>query len=340
MGKSLVTGVDIGHHSIKAVVLKLSGDTYSLVSYKEIAVTGDIFADNYTLDYQKIVKKLKELKKSLPLFNRKVSIAVPDNSVISKILQIESDLEPAEQEFAIYQAFSHQSPLPIDDLSLDFIKISDNVLGRSRSATYQVYATRREVVESRISASEKAGLTPVLLDVQMHSLVRIWQQVSQIQQRTNWMLLDIGYSQSSLCLDFIDKAPFCKEIPLGTRWFNQTEQPEGSHDVASLDSSTDVQAFNQEFVERLARQIQLFTSVHGTHSLAGIWLSGGGASISGLAEAISERLALPCERFTPLSIFSHKLNKRRRTLNEQQRFSTAAGLALRGIEWLESGHAA
>ncbi|MCG3729571.1 type IV pilus assembly protein PilM [Vibrio cincinnatiensis] len=340
MSKSLVTGVDIGHHSIKAVVLKLSGETYSLVSYKEIVVTDDIFADNYTLDYQKIVKKLKELKKSLPLFSRKVSISVPDNAVISKVLQIESELDLAEQEFAIYQAFSHQSPLPIEELSLDFIKVSDKALGRNSSETYQVYATRREVVESRVSASEKAGLEPVLLDVQMHSLVRIWQHVSQIQQRTNWMLLDIGYSQSSLCLDFMDKAPFCKDIPLGTRWFNQTGQLEGSCHAALQESSTGVQAFNQEFVERLARQIQLFTSVHGAQSLAGIWLSGGGAVIAGLAEAISERLALPCELFTPLSVFNHKLSKRRRTLSEQQRFSTAAGLALRGIEWLESDHAA
>ncbi len=62
MGKSLVTGIDIGHHSIKAAVLKPMGDTYALVGYEELLVTADIFTDNHTLDYQKIVKKLKELK--------------------------------------------------------------------------------------------------------------------------------------------------------------------------------------------------------------------------------------------------------------------------------------
>lgn len=30
MGKSLVTGIDIGHHSIKAAVLKPMGDTYEI----------------------------------------------------------------------------------------------------------------------------------------------------------------------------------------------------------------------------------------------------------------------------------------------------------------------
>ncbi|EEX66316.1 type IV pilus biogenesis protein PilM [Vibrio metoecus] len=128
MGKSLVTGIDIGHHSIKAVVLKPMGDTYALMGYEELLVTADIFTDNHTLDYQKIVKKLKELKKGLPLFSQKVAIAIPDNAVISKVLQIDSDLELREQEFAIYQAFSHQSPFPVEDLSLDFVKVAEKIL--------------------------------------------------------------------------------------------------------------------------------------------------------------------------------------------------------------------
>lgn len=125
MGKSLVTGIDIGHHSIKAAVLKPMGDTYALVGYEELLVTADIFTDNHTLDYQKIVKKLKELKKGLPLFSHKVAIAIPDSAVISKVLQIDSDLEQRELEFAVYQAFSHQSPFPVEELSLDFVKVTE-----------------------------------------------------------------------------------------------------------------------------------------------------------------------------------------------------------------------
>ncbi|WP_428776711.1 pilus assembly protein PilM, partial [Vibrio sp.] len=92
MVQSLVMGVDIGHHSIKAVVLKPAGSKYTLLGYKEIRVADDIFADNHALVYQKIVKKLKELKKGLPLFSRKVVVAIPDNTVISKVLQIDSEL--------------------------------------------------------------------------------------------------------------------------------------------------------------------------------------------------------------------------------------------------------
>ncbi|EKO3627997.1 type IV pilus assembly protein PilM [Vibrio metschnikovii] len=335
MSKSLVIGVDIGHHSIKAVALKPNGDNYSLHGCTEIVITDDIFADNDTLNYQKIVKKLKELKKSLPLFSRKVAIALPDTAVISKVLQIDSDLDLREKEFAIYQAFSHQSPLPMEELSLDFVPLPIQAFAKNRTATYQVYATRREVVASRLSAIQQAGLEATLLDVQLHGLAQIWQQVSQAQQRSNWMLVDVGYTQTTLCIDFADKAPFYKDIALGTRWF---ELPSLAETMARSDERNQW-LFNRLFVERLTRQLQLFTSVHGQQSLAGIWLSGGGAMMDGLAETITEQLGLPCERFAPLATFVNKITQRKR-LNDQPKFTTAAGLALRGIAWLESGHVA
>ncbi|ENM5812682.1 type IV pilus assembly protein PilM [Vibrio mimicus] len=338
MGKTLVTGIDIGHHSIKAVVLKPMGDTYALMGYEELLVTADIFTDNHTLDYQKIVKKLKELKKGLPLFSHKVAIAIPDNAVISKVLQIDSDLERREQEFAIYQAFSHQSPFPVEDLSLDFVKVAEKNIARSSTSTFQVYATKKEVVESRLQASKKAGFEPILMDVQVHSLLHLWQLASRAYRRPDWMLIDIGHTQSSLCLDFAEKMPFYKDVPLGTRVLGA--EPSSTPVLGDSLMQNPTQRFVNEFVDKVARQIQLFTSVHGAQSLGGLWLSGGGATIAGLEEALHQRLSLPCEVLNPFSLFKTNVSRRKRQVADGQRFSTAAGLALRGLAWLESEHAA
>ncbi|MBF4256274.1 type IV pilus assembly protein PilM [Vibrio anguillarum] len=336
MGKSLVTGIDIGHHSIKAVVLKLAGDSYVLVGYKELFITEDIFSDNHTLDYQKIVKKLKELRKGLPLFSRKVAISVPDNAVISKVLQIDSDLQAREKEFAIYQAFSHQSPFPIEELSLDFVQVMEKSVSRSSTVSYQVYATRKDVVESRALAAQKAGFLPIAVDVQIHSLLNIWQLASRAQHRSDWMLMDVGHTQTALCIDFTDKAPFHKEIPLGCQCLSQDSAMSGTN--AELADKNE--RFVHELIERLQRQLQLFTSVNGAGSLAGIWLSGGGADTPMLAQEIARRLKLECEILDPFLLFNNKLAKRQQGELSGQSFSTAAGLAMRGIEWLESSHVA
>ncbi len=158
MGKSLVIGVDIGHHSIKAVALKPSKGTFTLVSYQELPIEADIFTDNHMLNYQKIVKKLKELRKSLPLFSRKVALAIPDNAVISKVLQIDSALDAQEREYAIFQAFAHQSPFPIEELNLDFVEVN-RASASQALASYQVYATKRDVAESRVSGRDKSWLS-------------------------------------------------------------------------------------------------------------------------------------------------------------------------------------
>ena len=150
MGKSLVTGIDIGHHSIKAVVMKPAGELFELVSYTEVSTTSAIFSENHTFDHHSIVKKLKELKKQLPIMARNVVLSVPDNAVISKMLHIDSELDEREKEFAIYQVFGQQSPFPVEDLSLDYVKVEQETLQRVPTSTYQIYATRKEVIESRV----------------------------------------------------------------------------------------------------------------------------------------------------------------------------------------------
>lgn len=66
MDKLIVTGIDIGHNSLKAVVLKPTGNNYALLGYKEILLKEGIVAENNTINHQEIVKTLKQIKKELP----------------------------------------------------------------------------------------------------------------------------------------------------------------------------------------------------------------------------------------------------------------------------------
>lgn len=365
MGKSLITGIDIGHHSIKAVVLKSMGGRYALMSYQELPITDGIVADNHTLNYQKIVKKLNELRKGLPLFSRQVAISIPDNAVISKVLQIDSELQDRELEFALYQAFSQQSPFPIEEVSLDFIKLDDkhgleagtlpasidstsrasrstphasisrSSISHASMANYQVYATRKEVVASRAEAIVKAGMKPCVVDVQAHSLLQVWQLLAhQHPDKKNWMLVDVGLTQISLCSLPEGKSPFHKDIAYGTRHAKPlNESP--SFDAAS---EHNVDRFFQEVFERIRRQLQLYASVNNQKAVEGIWLSGGGANIPMLSEHLSRELSLDCEILNLFSLFEDKTSKRKELRTDSQVYSTAAGLAVSGIQWMEAAH--
>ncbi len=334
MRKPVITGIDIGHRSLKAVTLKPVGEDFALVGYKECLVDDGILSENHTLNHQEIVKTLKELKKELPRFQRQVAMAVPDNAVISKTLHVESDLEGREREFAIVQAFSHQSPFPVEDLYIDFVR-SENDIGKGDTTPYQVVATKQEVVNSRVKAAEGTGLEPVIMDVHAHSLQNIWQMaVDQNPQKSKFALLDIGYNQSSLCIQ-VNKQPFFyKDFAFGTQYFDQ----QGANNPAADNLQAHNDVFNREIIERVKRQIQLFISINGPSSLQGIWLSGEGASTPLLVEELANQLKIECELFNPLGLFVNKVSKRKRRSGEWQNFSVAAGLAISGLNWLEDDH--
>ncbi len=327
MVQALVIGVDIGHHSIKAVVLKPAGDKYTLLGYQEIAVSEDIFTDNHALDYQKIVKKLKELKKGLPRFSRKVAVTIPDTAVISKVLQIDSELNRDEKEFTIQHAFTHQSPYSSEDLCFDFVSITDganndSILAQQNLEAFHVYASKKDVIESRSLALEKAGFLPVLADVHSHSLVHLWQRLSQTYQSYDWMLVDVGHKQTSLCMDLINQPPFYKSIAMGAECCTQP-----SEQLSVL-------------AENITSQIMRFVSVNGAHSVNGVWLCGGGANNEQLLQALAEKCDMMCGVVDPFALFIDKANTRHRCSQYPTNFATATGIALLGINWLEAEHVA
>ncbi len=335
MDKLIVTGIDIGHNSLKAVVLKPNGDKYALLGYKEILLKEGIVAENNTINHQEIVNTLKQLKKDLPFAAKRVAISVPDNAVISKKLNIDHNLEQNEVEFAVMQAFSHQSPFPVEELSLDFVRL--NTEEGSRGAdSYQVFATRKDVVESRVEALNKSGLKPVLVDVHSQSLGHIWKLAAErFPDKNRYALLDVGSLASSFTMFTEQGELFHKEFACGS-FSIANALPDG---LLSDEAHTQTEQFNRQMVERVKRQIQLYTSINGSQNIKGIWLSGDGAATPMLAEELSHQLALECELLNPLGLFEMNVSKRKRRAADWQHFSTAAGLAVRGIQWL-GGHRA
>ncbi|MGR5069813.1 type IV pilus biogenesis protein PilM [Vibrio alfacsensis] len=330
MDKLLVTGIDIGHNSLKAVVLKPNGNSYALLGYKEILLKEGIVAENNIINHQEFVKTLKEMKKMFPFGARQVAISVPDNAVISKTLPIEHHLDESEKEFAIVRAFSHQSPFPVEELSLDFalVEVAEQERGID---SYRLFATRKEVVEARVGAVQKSGLRTVLVDVHSQSLGHIWQLAAgRFPSRSAYCLLHLGEMSSSFTMFTEQGELFHKEFVCGTRNVSGVR-----HDALSENNEQGMaESFNCHMIEHVKRQMQLYSSMNGSQNIQGIWLSGEGATMPMLAEALSEQLAIECELLNPLGLFDMKVPKRKRDTADWPRFTAAAGLAVRGIQWL------
>ena len=305
---SRVTGVDIGHHSIKAVTLTKWRNTYSVVFCAELLVPDDIFADNHMLNYQKIVNKLKELKKGLPLFSRKVAIAIPDSAVITKELQLDSYQYP---EMALANLLREQVPFLTNDLAFDYTSAPDCARSSELGPTYQVYAARLSLLEHRIALLRDSGFNPFFISPQGHSLLAIWSRLSAMKQNENWMLLDIGRSTITLCRG--GDIPWRKVIDIQNEALNEF-----------VTESNWMVAFPQ--------QLHLYQSLSSTLSVEGVWVTGGGALAERVEWQLQQCLTIPCEQVDLNTLFVPQTEDAVPILPQ---FACALGLAFNGLNWKE-----
>ncbi|MBU2896957.1 pilus assembly protein PilM [Vibrio hepatarius] len=302
MGQSLITGVDINHRYIRAVVLKPGKNTCKLVCYHQVAIDDDILTDNDRLNYQEIVKNLKELRKALPLFSRKVCLSIPDNAIITKQLQLDSGLSEEESLFAIEQAFSQHSLIEVDDLYFDFIVLPNH--DENNKHTYQVYATRKYDIDGLMAACSQAKLTPLLINPYSYNLSQLWRQAVDYYQQHNWLLIDFNGSHLSM-------------------YFESKVQGSVYHHLEVGDEKSTI----LDGLRSLYRHIQLLNI-----QPSGVWLTGESRlNPDRICESIPEA-KFDCVFLNLPELVRFKTNHQVQTLGE---YSRALSLALSGIKWLE-----
>ena len=326
MDRSLVAGIDIDHHIIKAVVVKLEKGKCTLVSCKEIQSTQALFSDNFRLNYQEIVKKLQQLKTQLPFFIKNAAVSITDKSVISREIVVESELNSVEEEPVVLHQFSLQSPSPIHDLSIDYVKLDDvkpdEAYPVSSSIRYQVYAAHRYEVNDRIKTLSDSGFRPVLIEGESHPMWLIATMINNNDRLPHCSLFLSFRFSTSVIFSAEDDQPFLfKILPLGINHL----------------MDLGVTAFSEALAEKFFRRQHLMADVKTSQFEPKVGLLGGGFNIPGLEDALTTALSIQCE-FVDISLLAK--SKRHRIPSDLRSFEHAYGLAIRAGNWLRRHHAA
>jgi type IV pilus assembly protein PilM len=387
MGKLIIIGLDIGHYAIKAVLIKVTASHCTLVDYAQLAVTDNIFSDNYTVNYPAIVKKLQALKRKLSwryrYFSLKAVLSLPDNAIVHHTVSVKAYQQGRELELAIQEAFSSVSPFSLQELYLDFVPTADDsaqtgadkpigTLGidsgeetavgeqMDLDMSYQVYATRKSLLDSRVAALTKADYVPLLCEPESHSLFHIW---SLAQKQTNSMqspvLLHIGLTTSAICIAPEGHPPFYKLLMLGTQTLglDQTQvaadglgtdnqrwpDHDGRQRQACKKTSDKKQAIGKEHVRdfflqlanKLEGQLQIHASINPDVSINKCWLSGGVTHLDDVVQVASSQLSIPCELLDiPRLLQDAELHCMPNVKPLALRgYEHSIGLALNGIRW-------
>ncbi len=346
--KNPVIGIDISSTSVKVLELSHSSSGYRVEHYGVEPLPANCITEKVISDVDAVGDSIRKVLKRTGTKAKKCTLAVAGSAVITKVITMPSYLSDAEMEGQIQLEADKYIPYALEEVNLDF-----NVLGPTEDNPETVdvllAASRSENVEMRAAASEVAGLTPVVVDIEAYAIESVCPLLSdQIPDQGIDKIvgiLDIGSTMTSLNVMQSGTMIYTREQPFGGKQLTEEVMRQYSltYEEASLaikegglpdNYITDLLApFKFTAAQQANRFLQFFYSASQHSTVDHIVLAGGCASISGLDEIIQNELGISVSTANPFTHVSlgPKVNPQALS-NDAPALLIACGLALRAFD--------
>lgn len=316
-GESITVGVDIGHYSIKLAAVRHAGTKKILLNCGILPLPAGTILDNE-------IRNEDELKKSL---SAHVQTVFPDsgksdlvvginwsNGVIADTLHLEVPPDQNEEEVILAQATS-RSPFDEDGIVLDHHTLRRN----EKFADVLVVAAKSAMLERWTRIFHEIQLKPIAMDVDSFAISNVYLDLYNDDTKENAPtvgVLIIGDRKSHI--SFIKGGAYHSTREIQNSAVNQIAHVACRHLGVNYEAANAFlrgerrDAYNEETLraavdyacEDLARgveqAIQYYESSEKMESVSSLFVTGGGAAISGVLEALAAKLNRKVELLNPL----------------------------------------
>ncbi|MXS86221.1 pilus assembly protein PilM [Nitrosomonas sp. HPC101] len=352
MGTSRMLGVDISASSIKLVELSRKGgapQSYRLERYVIEPMPMGALQDGDINQIEQVTDCLQRALKRMGTRQKKIVMALPLTSVITKKVNVPAGLREDDLVFQVETEANQYVPFAMDEVNLDF-----QVIGPSPDHPEEMEvllaAARKDKVEDRVATAMSVGLKVMAMDIEQFSAQAIFSRVVGCQLPDSGKdkvvaLIDIGASVTQINVLLNDISIYMRDLSFGGNQLTQEIQnqfnlsPEEAEVVKRNGTLPEnyqndvLRPFCKTIALEVARAIQLFYTSTQYIQVDYISLSGGCAVIPGLEEIISECTGVVTQVINPF--FGMTLSGRiapRQLKMDAPVLLTASGLAMRGFE--------
>jgi type IV pilus assembly protein PilM len=300
-------GLDIGSGFVKVVVVDHSGDQPEVSGVAMRPLVADAIVEGEVMDPGLVSDTIRDVFSEIGAKGKDVITAVGGHDVIIKKIEMDRMKESDAREVIRWEAEQHV-PFDIKSVELDF-QILDP-LEEGMQMQVLLVAAKRELVDHKVSLLLDAGLSPAAIDVDAFALHNAFAHNHPEAMRGIVALVNIGHETTNVNI-LEDGSPLLtRDIPFGSRRVRQDLQREkgltaeqaedvvqGRETLEDLSSLVDSAA--DEVGVGIERASAFLMTRQDGGGLGGIYLSGGGARIPGMAEAIGERTNLQTDMVNP-----------------------------------------
>lgn len=302
------TGLDIGSSFVKAVSIDHSKPEPELVRLCVRPLDPPAIVDGEVMDRGALAETVRSVMKTAAPRRASVIVGIGGHDVIIRKIDIER-MSPAHARDAIRWEAEQQVPFDMDSIHLDF-QILDPQADEPHMSVLLV-AAKQELIEDSLRLLAEAGVRPAIVDVDAFALHNAFEHGHGPLTHGLSALVHVGHESTNVNIVEDGVPVLVRNVPFGSRrvqdWLER-ERGLGTAAAAAIirdgnAQGTDMRAFLTRRADELAIGVEravAFVTAQSASRLDRIFLSGGGARIPGVAEAIRRRVGTPCELVSPL----------------------------------------
>lgn len=338
-----IVGIDLGLGSIKVVALNKSGENFVLTAVGEIKTPNSEWmkSDSTKKSVEDVGVALRNLLKDLKISGRQAVTALPEYEIVSRLVSL-----PPLKEGEIKDALRFEAetfvPYPLDQVSIDYEVIEEDQAGR---LTVFAIAAKNDLISNYIKIFKTAGIDLLAIESPAVSMRRILKQMATASVAT--MLVDIGEKYSEIVAFRNGNIYFARSMPVGGESLTRAISVNLGLDMASAEEykkaygikemelegkiKNSIMPVFSSMAEEIRRAMAQYTE-GSDKAIELLVLSGGGSKMPGFAEELTRLLGIEVQVIQPfLKIDSTQIVLPIDLNVDGYKFSTAAGLAMRGM---------
>lgn len=317
-------GLDIGTSGVRAAEVSTGKHPMTLHKFGQVALPPGAVRDGEVVDVDTVARAIRQLWSSTKFRSKRVVVGVSNQKVV--VRQVDLPWLPTD-EFRKSLSFQVQDfiPMPVEEAILDFHPLEEfvNEAG-GRMLRVLLVAASRDMVHNTVAAVQKAGLSPVMIDLTPFALLRGLAQLDELglSGADAEALVDVGASVTNIIVHQGGVPRFVRVLLMGGADITEAiaerlgmplEQAEAIKQHIGISdrpvsAATEVEAAARvietrgaAFVEEVRGSLDYYLAQPGSIEVKRIVLSGGGGQLHGLAARLSLASRLPVETGSAMS---------------------------------------
>ncbi len=308
-------GLDLGSSVVKMIQLRETKRGLVLEQFATAPLPPDSIVDGAFMDPAGVIETIKSLVSQYKFKNKQVAVGLNGHSVIIKKISLPAMTQEDLQESIQWEAEQY-IPFDIKDVNLDV-----EILSHSADTGHMdvlLVAAKRDMITDYADTIRKAGLEPVVVDVDVFCLHNMFERAYGFVPGEVVALLNIGASIMNINVVAGGITAFTRDISMGGNNFIDEIQRQlnVSHEEAEAyllggDPTEEIDAVIPQEVERvihqvaenLAGEVQRSFDFYATTSAEGdinrIHVCGGTSKLPTVLRVLEDKIGLPVDRIDP-----------------------------------------